>query len=490
MLSPLIIKENSYCKFEPQKHNDYKQRRSSYLQQGVLVNNFVNTNNVENATQSNNFEQILSLPDEFCKKPDKKSSFISKILNNPVAPLIAIPVCLLGGGAALSRAYKKAILTQNTSSLKNKLPSTGRVITMNDDNTMVLYLLLQDPNPKAFLAAAGVFAASSTAFIMKNIVDGFKAIWINKKEADIEINKEKALIDIETKSFAGKYKILNNILGESSKKLNQIENSLNFKGMRQKQDIKDNKNTSDKSWLYPLFGSAALLASGLLASVMFKNFKSTAKNIENIEKKALGVLEPRLKDFKSKQDLENELAKLDNVLSKQNKNLIINKSGLPQSEKDQLLKDLEKNSSQGVYSEAPPVLGGWVNKIGFTSFVQDKTAFLYNWIVNPTPQTKTLLYLIASTASFGYIGKSTVEALKEVQVKKANAQTEIDLRDRLVKVELENFSAKKQAFVKPLIEKYKVYSSQNKSGKSEEQAQALKNDILSEIKNGPPFIYS
>ena len=79
------------------------------------------------------------------------------------------------------------------------------------------------------------------------------------------------------------------------------------------------------------------------------------------------------------------------------------------------------------------------------------------------------------------------DAVKEVQVKKYNAQTEISLQKRLVSTELRNFKSKKDAAIQPLVDEF---YKQVDEGKSKEQLKTMAENILLEIKNGPPYVYS
>ena len=90
-------------------------------------------------------------------------------------------------------------------------------------------------------------------------------------------------------------------------------------------------------------------------------------------------------------------------------------------------------------------------------------------------------------SAVGYAGKLTGDAIKEVQVKKINAQTELDLQKRLVSTELRNFKAKKDAAITPLVEEF---YKQKEAGKSKEELKVIADNILYEIKNGAPFVYS
>jgi len=72
-------------------------------------------------------------------------------------------------------------------------------------------------------------------------------------------------------------------------------------------------------------------------------------------------------------------------------------------------------------------------------------------------------------------------------VKKINAQTELELQQRLVATELRNFKAKKDASIDPLCEEFYV---QLQKGKPKDELKTIAENILFEVKNGPPFVYS
>ena len=136
----------------------------------------------------------------------------------------------------------------------------------------------------------------------------------------------------------------------------------------------------------------------------------------------------------------------------------------------------------------PNIGGDGTQKPSFSSFVDDYRAFFYNMLIEPdNKQFQQLFYGTTALAAISYGGKVLGDAIKEVQVKKINAQTELNLQQRLVSTELRNFKAKKDAAVKPLIEEF--YRKVD-DGKPKEQLKTVAENILMEIKNGPPFVYS
>jgi hypothetical protein len=81
-----------------------------------------------------------------------------------------------------------------------------------------------------------------------------------------------------------------------------------------------------------------------------------------------------------------------------------------------------------------------------------------------------------------------MDALKDVAVLKENAKTELDLRKRLVDVEIANFKAKKESAINPLVENFEKQV--NEGSKSKEELKQIADNILSETKNGPPYVYT
>ena len=98
--------------------------------------------------------------------------------------------------------------------------------------------MVQSPNRKTILAALGVITLGSMAFIGKNFIDGFKEVWVKKREADIQKNLQENLIEVETQSFSGKIQIIRSMLSSKAK---TFSDSLSFKGEKKDKNTNDNK---------------------------------------------------------------------------------------------------------------------------------------------------------------------------------------------------------------------------------------------------------
>jgi hypothetical protein len=152
--------------------------------------------------------------------------------------------------------------------------------------------------------------------------------------------------------------------------------------------------------------------------------------------------------------------------------------------KDYVMREVEKLTDEG----AEAIAGKPSTKPVIFSYTGDLCSHLYNMIVNPeSPLLKMLFAEMATVSSVGYTGAKVVEAIKETQVIKENAKTELDLQKKLVSVELKNFETKKRSVIEPLMEEFRVQAMQ---GKDKNELKTRAENILYEIKNGPPFVYS
>jgi hypothetical protein len=133
-------------------------------------------------------------------------------------------------------------------------------------------------------------------------------------------------------------------------------------------------------------------------------------------------------------------------------------------------------------------LGGIPKKIQYYCYLDEDRGHLYNWVINPENKfTKYIFLSFATISSVGYIFKQAIDAVKTVTVARENSKTERDLKKRLVEVEIENFKAKKNSAIEPLMESF---DQKIKDGKNKEEIKKYAENILFEIKNGPPYVYS
>ncbi len=469
-----------------------QKRNDSNIKEGVIVNSFIK-------------DPLLSL-DETCdtliisqtniEMPQKVYEKETK-QRDPLIPLCIATVgvmALLGGFTAMMKKFSKGKLENTKEYL---LPGITRNHCINDEVHQSIFSMIQSPNRKTILASLGVITLGSMAFMGKIFIDGFKDVWIKKQEADIQKNLQESLIEVETQSFSGKIQIIRSMLSSKAKIFSQ---ELAFKGKNENQSETNN----NKMWL---IGGATLLSILGLGYFATRNIRKSDEYIKNgIKNTKLGI-DKIIEDFNAGKPIEDmhghnyEILKgkdaykmlianmLESIYAKpEDVERIVNKLNLPKAEKEEFIKYLKDDMNQATEQVNPTIGGSGRNKITYFSHVNDYLSFFYDWLMNPkNPQFKNLFFGITGISALAYGGKTTAEAIKDVQVKKYNAQTELELQRRLVSTELRNFKAKKESAIEPLCDEFYI---QKEAGKSKEELKIIADNILFEIKNGPPFVYS
>ena len=469
-----------------------QKRNDSNIKEGVIVNSFIK-------------DPLLSL-DETCdtlvisqtniEMPQKVYEKETK-QRDPLIPLCIATVgvmALLGGFTAMMKKFSKGKLENTKEYL---LPGITRNHCINDEVHQSIFSMIQSPNRKTILASLGVITLGSMAFMGKIFIDGFKDVWIKKQEADIQKNLQESLIEVETQSFSGKIQIIRSMLSSKAKIFSQ---ELSFKG----KDENQSETNNNKMWL---IGGATLLSILGLGYFATRNIRKSDEYIKNgIKNTKLGI-DKIIEDFNAGKPIEDmhghnyEILKgkdaykmlianmLESIYAKpEDVERIVNKLNLPKAEKEEFIKYLKDDMNQATEQVNPTIGGSGRNKITYFSHVNDYLSFFYDWLMNPkNPQFKNLFFGITGISALAYGGKTTAEAIKDVQVKKYNAQTELELQRRLVSTELRNFKAKKESAIEPLCDEFYL---QKDAGKSKEELKIIADNILFEIKNGPPFVYS
>lgn len=370
-----------------------------------------------------------------------------------------------------------------------QLPAFARNININSDIHATIINAIQDPtNVKNVQAVFAVLGATVVGATGKLFTDGISEIWVKQKEASIQRDLQEAMIAIETRAFSGKNDILRNMLANHATSLKEmannnwkknftvlkdfmdkqqnntenIQSAISFKGSNNdvfntfktfnynetfKGDLSNAERvkteSKDKKIMYTLLGVGGLLTAGTLYLVM-RNLAKTVKAADILKK---------------------EVLQRTNFFS------------------DDVIEIMKKDTP---FSIQDAVFGN-PTKIGIASYVEGVTGFLYTYIMNKTPETLLAFLAIVGTTGGGYVGSKMLEAIKEVEVKRVNAETERRLQERLVEVELKNFMAKKNSLVRPLVKEYEHMIETNASNN---QLNTQYNHILDELKNGPPFIYA
>ena len=468
-----------------------QKRANTETREGVLVNNFINNDNV-------NLEDTCDTL--VISKSTRMPSRLYEI-NNPseksIIPISAIAIAVMGTIALLSAFVKRNTRINLKITDEKRLPATTRNVALNEETHQALYQMIQSPTRKTIHAGIGVLTLSAMAFMGKTFFDGFKDVWVKKREADIQKNMQEQLINIETQSFAGKIQITRSMLSEKAKEfekylsdgrekiLPNFGKHLNFTG-------KNNGKAEKNSFEYFLLGAGTVGAIIGLGFLSLKNLSKSKNLLENYVNNRKNLIKNLVKNSTAetkendKKLLEAYFQSIDadeDTINTYLKSLKWDKTDI-----DEFTQRLIKKAKTSTTKVNETIGGDGTPKPTFYSHVDDYRAFFYNWLLDTdNKQFKQLFFGITGLTALSYGGKLFGDAIKEVQVKKMNAQTEVDLQNRLVSTELRNFKSKKEAAIQPLVDEF---YKQAKNGKPKEELKVIADNILFEIKNGPPFVYS
>ena len=478
-----------------------QKRNDTYVKEGIIVNSFVKDPLLEGMKSSTTFTPLdetcdtLIISNNYVDLPKKVYETETK-KRNPLIPLCVASVgvmALFGGFTAMMKKFSKGKLE---SSKEYLLPGITRNHCINDEVHQSIFSMIQSPNRKTILASLGVITLGSMAFMGKTFIDGFKEVWVKRKEADIQKKLQENLIEVETQSFSGKMQIIRSMLSSKAKIFSE---EITFTGSEKKQE--------NKGQNLMVLGGITLLSILGLGYFSVRNIRKSDEYISNGLKNTKQGLENVIEEFNKGNPIGNIQGHNGEILTGKEayklliENLLesvyakpdevkktVEKMNLPEQEKQQYLAHLLDSMNQATEKVNPMMGGSGRNKITYFSHVNDYLSFFYDWLMNPkNPQFKNLFFGIAGISALAYGGKSAVEAVKEVQVKKYQAEIELDLQKRLVSTELRNFKTKKESAIEPLCDEFFV---QKLQGKSNEELKIMADNILFEIKNGPPFVYS
>ena len=476
-----------------------QQKTNAYTKEGVIVNSFY-----KDPSKQTDFQDtcdILIISDD--TSLPKKLAEIETPVNKSLLPISAIVLGVMGSIALLTSFVRRsAKINLNIPSFK-RLPATTRNVALNEETHQALYQMIQAPNQKTILAGTGVLTLTAMAFMGKTFFDGFKDVWVKRREADIQKNLQENLIEVETQSFAGKMQIVRSMLAkhaiEFKKYLSDDSDHIlpNF-GRKKFNPLTFTAKKSDENKSNKNFASYILLGLGTFASIIGLGFIS----MKNLSKSKLH-LDKYIKDTKAViNDIIEKSAPVTKEHDRTNLTHLFKAIGADAEEIKSYTKNLnwdkediakfEKEIAEEIQTSSTKVnaaMGGdGTPKPSFYSHVNDYRAFFYNWLLDTSnPQFKQLFFGITGLTALGYGGKLVGDAVKDVQVKKINAETELQLQKRLVSTELRNFKSKKDAAIKPLVDEF---YRQVDAGKSKDELKTMAENILFEIKNGAPFVYS
>ncbi len=472
-----------------------QKRANSETKEGVLVNNFIKDCpdrkiNLDDTCDTLVISESSKMPSRLYEKNDSTEKSI--------LPISAIAIGVMGAIALLSTFVKRNTRINLKISDEKRLPQLTRNVALNDEKHQALYQMIASPTRKTILAGTGVLTLSAMAFMGKTFFDGFKDVWVKKREADIQKDMQEKLIDIETQSFAGKIQITRSMLSEKAREFSRYLSDDNEKilpnfGKHLKFTGKyNNKENSNSNLNYFLLGAGTVAAIIGLGFLSLKNLSKSKNLLENyiIERKNLikDIVKNSTNATKEhdKKLLEAHLQSIDATPATIRNYLKDLK--WDNNDKIEFTQKLVKKAETSTTKVNETIGGDGTPKPTFYSHVDDYRAFFYNWLLDTdNKQFKQLFFGITGLTALSYGGKLAGDAIKEVQVKKMNAQTEIDLQNRLVSTELRNFKSKKDAAIQPLVDEF--YKQVDK-GKPKEELKVMADNILFEIKNGPPFVYS
>ena len=496
------------------------QKKENYLtREGLIVNSFIKDKTSgldEFVTCENGCVQCQNLTESYdtllisdnAKMPEKLNEREVK-KEKQLLPICAATTGVMGALAGVTAFIKNNAKQNLNIDYAKKLPSLTRNLSINEETHQAVYRMIQAPNKKTIIAGAGVLTLSAMAFMGKTFIDGFKDIWVKRKEADIQKNLQENLIDVETQSFSGKTEIIRSMLSQKAKDFNMElgepkAKEISFSGKKNEQSKADKQSNFLKNAGYFAIGAASIASIIGLGFVSMKNLRKSDAFIkqgkENIKKGIDKIIEnsnARKAEEVGKENFE-KMKELDGIYLE---NMFIATEAAPDTvaekigqlnwgkeEKEKYLEKVLFNMRKST-EKADSALGGTgKDKPSFYSHVNDYRAFFYNWLIDSSnPQFRNLFMGITGVTAATYAGEVAGGAVKDVQVKKYNAETELELQKRLVSTELRNFKSKKDSAIQPLCDEF---YKQKENGKSKEELKVMADNILLEIKNGAPFVYS
>lgn len=482
---------------------------------GVLINNHVKNpadtgisfNEIRDSLLICNSGEYYTIPEKEDSKKKEESSFDDK---KALKPLLIGTGILLAGCFGLSAILKSSSQTLLQSKSYECLPDLAINNNIKQEPHFAIYRVIRDPNFKNIMGAAAVFIMSGLTIAATNFVEGTKEIWLKKKSADVEKNLQENLIEVETNSFSGKLKVVNDMLDKNARYFDEVLNNrkekdstpnifgkfISFKG---NQESRENKTETDntkeekiKNIKYALMTAGIVISAILLGKKSISNIKQTAENTNNlannIASNTINLINEKAKQPAEK-DLPDIIRYLKSICAKPEFIRDIGKKyGLTEDKINSIIKSVEEEKKI-IFADAPTALGGIPKKLQYYCYLDENRGHLYNWVINPENKfTKYIFLSFTLSSAIGYIFKQGMDAIKEATVMKENAKTELDLRKRLVDVEIANFKAKKESAIKPLVESFTRQA--NDGTKTKEELKQIADNILTETKNGPPYVYT
>ena len=465
------------------------------VREGVVLNS--------NLPLKDSYDSLLisnkaELPNNLYEKNTKKEKGL--------LPIAAATVGFMGTLAGITGLVAKSARDAVDIDLPKRLCSMTRNVCVNKELDQAIYRVVANPNKKTTLAFAGLAVFSSMAFMGKTFCEGFKDVWVKKKEADIQKNLQENLIEVETQSFSGKMKIIRNMLSEKAKEFNQAlveeqpatnskttfnNNQITFKGTQSAEPKKEEKNNVLKNIGYMAIGALSTAAIVGLGYLSMKNLRSSnnsmKRGVEKVKEAITDIVENPEKKPEDKRTIMNLFTDI-SADSEYVKSTADKMTWDNEKDKKDFIKESLFNINKSTEKADSALGGSGQDRNTFYSHVSDYKAFFYNYLIDSqNKQFQNLFFGITGATATAYLGELSIGAVKDVQVKKYNAETEYHLQQRLVSTELRNFKSKKDASIEPLCDEF---YRQKQEGKPKEELKVVADNILNEIKNGAPYVYA
>lgn len=470
---------------------------------GVILNTHIKKDSFERIEDFNRISNELLIPDKLeMPKPketeNKKESFDYKKALKPIA---ITTVATLGAIAIISGAVGKySKILANTDDVVRP-GDLARNINILEEPHFAAYRMLRDPNAKNIAGFIGVGIMSVVTLVSKNFVDAIKEIWIKKQNCDIEHDLQENLIQVETEAFAGKLNVVNTLLSDTTKYFKEVlstdkntpkpsfKSYISFKGNNKQEENNSEKQKKLKTILVATGGVLGFVG---LSFALFKNYHKILKNLDTfVQKFEHKEIEAKISSAVNESDKASAIKKLTDlfkVINAKDETMQNNFKKIQGITEDEISQAINEVKAAQIYAQAPEALGGISEKIQYYCYINEERGHLYNWILNPENKFNKFLFLCFSAISaIGYIGEQSADAIKDVIVNRENSKSELSLKKRLVNTEINNFKAKKLSAVNPLIDNF---IKQLEAGKPKEELKQMAENILIEIKNGPPYVYS
>ncbi|MBQ3642117.1 hypothetical protein II906_09380 [bacterium] len=476
---------------------------------GVLINNHINTDKQQSLF--NSVKDELLIYKNAKKKPQEETKESSFDFKKAMVPLLIGTGAVLAGCAGLSAVLKKSAGNVIKSASFEQLPDLALNMNIREEPHFAVYRAVRNPNFNNLLAAGAVFIMTGINIAAKNFVDGTKEIWLKKKSADVEKTLQENLIKVETDAFSGKLGVINDMLNSNINHFDEALKSvpdkpktkyynflpsmfLNFKGEKvEKNNEQDEKKEEFKKNIkYALLGAGVVAGAILLGKYSISNIKKTAKTANDFANRVAESAIDTIQDISGKtdkKDLPRIIELLKSISAKPEYITQVGKKyNLSDGEIQGIIKSVEE-TRKTIFADAPTALGGIPQKIQYYCYLDENRGHLYNWILHPENKfTKYIFGAFTITSAAEYLFKQGMDAAKEYTVMNENAKTDLNLRKRLVDVEIENFRSKKKSAIQPLVDNFDETLKEGK--KSKEELKQMSDNILFETKNGPPYGYT